>query len=153
MKTGQKTFGQYGDIHAVDPIGQPLMDLVTIEAKKGYNKESAFNAMDKIPVGGMTHPCQWEKFLEQVRTDSKNAGTPYWMLVHRRDHRDIMVFIPLGLCEALGRLRQAQPSMLITTQEGLQVFATTFDEFIECADPEEIRWMLPAKKITIRTRR
>src|SRR3954464_11883516 len=46
-KKGKKTKNSYGDICAVDPIGQPLLDLITFEVKRGYNKDSFTDLLDK----------------------------------------------------------------------------------------------------------
>jgi len=37
-KTGGSALGQHGDIQATDPIGQPMIDVCSIELKKGYFK-------------------------------------------------------------------------------------------------------------------
>lgn len=93
-KLGKSTHGQHGDICASDPIGDPLIQKITIELKRGYSKHTFFDMIDRSVK---SKPSVFEGFLEQAISSSKAAGTPYWMLVHRRDRRDSMVFIPRKL--------------------------------------------------------
>jgi hypothetical protein len=89
-KIGKNTFGQYGDIQAVDPIGQPLLDLCVIELKRGYSHSTFADSLDKKKGAALQG---WEKFIVQVLADQKNAKTPYWMLITRRDRRETLVFM------------------------------------------------------------
>lgn len=89
-KTGRTTANQYGDIHAVDPIGIPFTDAFTVEAKRGYNKHTFADMIDKPDNAGEQ---QWEKFLSQVLADWQLAGTWAWLLVVKRDRREPLVFM------------------------------------------------------------
>lgn len=90
-KKHQKTFGQYGDIQATDPIGQPLIDLCSIELKRGHNKSTLSDFMDSITK---TKP-QLQKFLEQAIKDSQlREDGSEWILLVKRDYRDVVLFIP-----------------------------------------------------------
>ena len=40
-RRGQDTFGQYGDIQACDPVGQPLLDCCIIEIKRPTSPQDA----------------------------------------------------------------------------------------------------------------
>ena len=62
-KRGRGTKNQYGDVQATDPIGQPLIDLCTIEIKKGYSRNSYFDLIDKLP-NETKQP--YKKFIQQV---------------------------------------------------------------------------------------
>lgn len=152
MKTGRKTFGQYGDIQAVDPIGRPLLDLLTIEAKKGYNKETAFNALDRIPKSGSIRLSKWEGFLHQAQVDSHNAGTPYWLLIHKRDQRNAMVFVPTLLFIQLPHLIYCRPQATLMTKGGERIFCTTLPQFKKNVDPAEIQGIVSRRKRVIRVR-
>jgi len=97
-KKGLSTFGQYGDVQATDPIGQPLIDNVTIELKRGYSAHTAYNTLDKLSGAAEQ---EWEKWLGQAKQDSDNAGTPWYWLVTKRDRRQAIIFIPLHLFSSL----------------------------------------------------
>ena len=93
-KTKQKTFGQYGDVQAIDPIGQPLMDLVTIELKRGYTKSTLSDFVD------LPERCKkscYEKFIEQAITDCQlRDDNSEWILLVKRDYKDVVLFTSLG---------------------------------------------------------
>ena len=92
-KTGGAAFGQYGDIQAIDPIGQPLIDVCTLELKKGYNRTTIHDVLDAT---SKAKEQEFETFTRQASTDAQNAGSPFWMLITKRDRRLEMVTIPWG---------------------------------------------------------
>lgn len=85
-KRGKTTEGQCGDIVATCPEGLSLTKLVTFELKRGYNAASIQDLFDK-PDG----PGTVKSFLEQVTAAAKNANTPYWALIWKRDRRKELV--------------------------------------------------------------
>jgi hypothetical protein len=89
-KKNKSTFGQYGDIQAADPIGQPLIDLCTIECKDGYATYSIADLMDKEP----RHNPLYEQFIRQARKSNFESDSAYWLLIARRKGRQIMIFMP-----------------------------------------------------------
>jgi len=98
-KEGRETFGQYGDIQATDPIGQPLINFFCIELKKGYNNASFSNSFDAIPRRGKREsrpkrPNDILSFIRQAVRQCRQANSLTWMLIHRRDYRQTMIFIP-----------------------------------------------------------
>ena len=107
-KKNKKTFGQYGDMQATDPIGQPLIDLCSIEMKHGYKGANPFDCFD---FSGKQHPM-FMKFIEQCERESEEAGTPYWLLVTRRHSKKTIITMPYILRKGLlyrksGRVKEA----------------------------------------------
>ena len=100
-KVGKTTFGQYGDIHATNPIGQPLIDKVTIELKRGYKKWALMDVLDAPLRNNKPTKQTFEKFLDQVKEDMTNAKTKYYMVITRRDSRRSLIHIPRALAYAL----------------------------------------------------
>lgn len=92
-KVGKTQFGQYGDIQAADPIGQPLMDLCVIECKDGYARHSIADLLDKES----RHKPAYEDFIKQARNSCTDSEAHYWMLIARRRGRQIMVYMPSSL--------------------------------------------------------
>lgn len=86
-RQGKGTFGQYGDIQATDPIGQPLLDLITFELKRGYPRVSPLDFF-------VSTETPWIKWLGQASNSAAGAGTPYWMVVWKRDRRDSLAIYP-----------------------------------------------------------
>lgn len=92
-KSGKSTFGQYGDIAATDPIGQPLLNFITFELKNGYEDAEPWRMMDRPLTRKSAKGCLIEQFVEQARRSSNDAGTPHWMVVVKRDRRDTICYV------------------------------------------------------------
>lgn len=88
------TRGQAGDIGATDPSGYPLIALVAIELKRGYNKENIFNSADKPATGKRT---LFEDWVEQARSSRIKSKSKYWMIIHQRDRRETYIYMPKAL--------------------------------------------------------
>lgn len=90
---GLATAGQAGDIAATDPVGQPLVDLITFELKKGYSKanETIHHHMDKQARHGAT---QFELFIEQAATAARNAPSQTWAVIWQRHGRTAWIWLP-----------------------------------------------------------
>lgn len=134
-KKGKKTFGQYGDIQATDPIGQPLLDLLTIEAKRGYNKATPWDLLD----GSETGSVQWRKFIKQAQTDAQNAKTPFWVVIHQRDRRKAIIAMPYSLHQALFSIPQEPYAQFFFYEEIENVYATTLNDFLSRISPWDIK--------------
>jgi hypothetical protein len=94
-RQGKQTHGQHGDICATDPIGQPLIDLFTIEIKRGYSKHTFYDLIDKPKNAALQ---QVEKWLLQTLESWKHSGSRTWMLIHKRDQREPMVMLDAVFC-------------------------------------------------------
>lgn len=92
-KRFKKTAGQYGDICAIDPIGQPLLKMYTIELKRGYSRFTAFDAIDRPAGGKESIHSEW---ITKLKASAKQAGSKYWMLIVCRNRRMPIVFVPEG---------------------------------------------------------
>jgi hypothetical protein len=95
---GKQTAGHCGDIGAVDSVGTDLIKVVTIEVKRGYSKEVFSDLLD---YPKKLKPGIFEGFIVQAKTAAETAGTPYWMLIHRRDRREPTVYVPREFYTAL----------------------------------------------------
>lgn len=83
-KRGLTTANSCGDIAALDAEGKPLVDTITFELKRGYSRRSFADLFD-APANAKVR--EWEGFVLQAIRAAQNAGTPYWMLITRRDKR------------------------------------------------------------------
>lgn len=90
----QTTAGQYGDICAADPIGKSLTDLMIIEIKRGYNNQTMHAQVDKM---GYHAETQWDKWISNLLEMSDSSGVPYWCVIHKRDQRETMIWMPVEL--------------------------------------------------------
>ena len=140
-KSNQQTFGQYGDVQATDPSGQPLIDLCTIELKKGYAAATLHDLIDRQD----RHRPPFEKFIFQAMTDRDNAGTPYWMLITKRDQRVPIITIPRKFYSDLWnecgipRLSPSVFSRFDMFGPSSKLFTTTLEEFLCEVTPTDIK--------------
>ena len=111
-KRGKRTMQGHGDIAATDPMGAPLLELLTIELKRGYSSHSFADLLDTLPH---RKPRLVAQFIAQAMRSAHEAGTPGWMLVHRRDQKAAMAFVSSNVCAALraqGALNALQAGFL-----------------------------------------
>lgn len=92
-RKGKQTFGQYGDIAAVNPKGRSLLRLFTIEVKRGYNKTKC-NLSDLLDVPDNGAVQELAKWIKQARRSARQAGSKYWLLIHKKDGRREVVYMP-----------------------------------------------------------
>lgn len=90
-KKNKKTFGQSSDIQAINPDGQPLIDLFSIELKRGYSSATLMDILDKSEWASEQ---TFESFIKQAVEGHQNAGSYYWMLITKRNQRRALVTIP-----------------------------------------------------------
>jgi len=83
-KGGKSTYGSYGDIAAVDPIGAPLLKAFTIELKRG---NSHGNPVDLFDAPRTDKIRGWEHCLDQTVRSAKDAQSIGWLLILQRDRR------------------------------------------------------------------
>lgn len=95
---GKQTHAQHGDMAATSPSGQPLIDAVTIEFKRGYNQNTLQDLLDRSNTAALQ---QYEKWIVKAIKDHKAAGSFSWMLITKRDKREPIVIIPHDLFYAL----------------------------------------------------
>lgn len=100
-KSGKRTYGSYGDIAAVDPIGEPLLKLFTIELKRGSSHKSPGDLLD-FKRDNKCHP--WIKCLLQTIRSAKQARSVGWILICRRDCRQAMIYIDRGTARELDQV-------------------------------------------------
>ncbi len=139
-KTNQSTFGQYGDVQATDPIGQNLLDVCTIELKRGYSNHHFSELIDRLDKAAAQ---TYEKFIQQAIDDAKKASTPYWMLIVKRDRRKPLLFIPYILNRKLNLagkgLLQLTPSFLFSCQFSdntrQKIVGCTLQGYLEKVEP------------------
>lgn len=99
-KKGKRTSGHCGDIAATCRRGERLTRVFAIELKRGYAKTTAADIFDR--AGGAAQQ-QFEAFIQQAIEAHENAGTYSWLLFHKRDQRNAVVWMELSTEKALKR--------------------------------------------------
>lgn len=141
-KAGKSTFGQCGDVQAVDQaVGQPLIDLLSIEIKRGYNAAIIHSLLDKAEHAAVQ---PFERFIVQAELDMEHSTSLYWFLITKRDQRCPLVSMPLALAKQLRSLTANTDTKALTVFRAhsgrkYRVFTTTLHEFFEFVSPRTIR--------------
>lgn len=139
-KKGKTTKGHCGDICATCRDAEFFTDLVTVEVKCGYNR-SAFMAdlldRKKWP-SGKARKATMLGMIEQAQAAAKRAGTPYYMLIHKRDCREALVYLPGRLLDALDVERSGDSVVILNEAVGEEVIAERLTDFIDSVDCYDI---------------
>jgi len=98
-KKGKKTQGHCGDLSATNKIGRRFLKRFAVELKVGYGEMSIVDVFDrpkkrrKAPKGKRKPTYRdWFRQAERSMDQSKSKS---WMVIHRRDRRDALVFMPV----------------------------------------------------------
>lgn len=147
----KSTFGQHGDVQATDPIGQPLMDLCTIEIKRGYSKSTLSDLLDRVPKKEDSK-SQYQEFIEQAITDcERRSGKGEWILLVKRDYKEVVLFTSYPLISALLSYRwdgqkiwrhDLFPSMTLRMKilnKNRYIFICTLDWFLEAVKVKYVK--------------
>ncbi len=134
---GKVTKGQHSDIAATDPIGQPLLEIMVVEVKRGYSRASIGDLLDR-PT--QAKPQTYEEWETKAQRDAKNSGFKswQWILIHKRDRRTTMVYMPERMLNKL--IDEGEElEILASVNRGYgTLVAMTFDYFLANISPEKI---------------
>lgn len=146
-RAGADTVGQHGDVACTDPIGWPLIDLFTIEIKRGYSEHTMQDVFDCMPKAAVQ---EYGRFLGQAMESYEQAGSYAWLLITRRDRREPFVWLPrhvVGDLRGAGGFMNGRPRPYVTlnldvrTDTGVQeadLVGLTLDDFLSGVTPEVI---------------
>lgn len=123
-RQGKQTQGQHGDVAATDPIAAPFIDLITIELKRGYNKFTLADLLDRPDRAAVQ---MWETWILKAQESCQQAGSFSWMIATQRDRREGLVVLPHDLAVALFDLSTGSSPILVpSAQFHLQIEGKTF---------------------------
>jgi hypothetical protein len=150
-KGGRSTSGQYGDICAVKPIGEPLIDFFCLELKKGYSQHSIQDVLDR-PLTEKHVQQNHEKWFSQTIRAWKKSGAFSWMIFQQRKKRSAIVYMPWSLVQLLKKHGcwdgTLDPFATFTftrrrernrKEQNFKVSITNLREFLRCVPPKLIR--------------
>lgn len=136
-RKGKTTANQDGDICAIDPIGQPLIDKTTIELKVGYNGWTIKEIIDR-PKRKV--PTTLETFFGQASREAENQGKECWWLITRQDRRETLIFVNHKFWKWLiPRVESSilfMPFVTICHPQFGPIFSINLDRFLAMVDPE-----------------
>lgn len=149
-RKGKKTIGQDSDVCATRKEAIALLKLMTIEIKRGHNKVVPSDIIDKPRSA---KPSAFENHLRQAIESSEKAKTPFWMLIHKRDRRIEMVYIPMKLFDAIINHNNAeQPKTKIRMFAKVRgvgwvsFIGVHLQEFFDFAQPKVLQQILKESK-------
>jgi hypothetical protein len=75
-----------GDIRALDPSGQGLVDLFCIEAKRGYPGAYLIDLM-------LAENSAMHKLVQNAKAGWKSSKSHQWMLIHKKNFIEPLVYL------------------------------------------------------------
>jgi hypothetical protein len=126
-KAGKKTAGQYGDVATSDPIGLPLIQCLTLSLKKGYNRHTLHDLLDK-PAGAALQT--WDKWIEEITRTAWDAGSWSWAIIAKRDRREPLMILHRKAIKPL----RLDPLLIFG-----RLVVIPFSDFVEYVNPKNIR--------------
>jgi hypothetical protein len=97
-KSGKKTEGHTGDLSATNKIGRKFLKRFAVEVKRGYGWMSIVDVFDnpkkkRKSKKGKRRPT-YRQWFRQAERSMEQSNARSWMVIHRRDRRDALVWIP-----------------------------------------------------------
>lgn len=136
-KRGARTSGAYGDLTFTDPIGSPLLALCCFELKRGYGSWCVLDLIDK-KAGAK--PSTAALFWEQAKTSAEQAGSPWPIVIFRRDQKRTTIMLHRGLLLAMGEHCGPHRGPKLQTQIGSDgVVLMPFDDWLSYFEPQAMR--------------
>ena len=145
-RRGRSTKYQHGDVTFTDPIGAPLIELFTIELKRGYSKANVHGVLDRQELAKQE---TFEAHVEQARKAQRAANTPYWMLIQRRNQRHAVVWVPSAgftkFHELFGNRNRLQARFFLRCESGLEertltsMVGVSLADWVACVTPHHIK--------------
>lgn len=140
MRKGSQTHGQHGDIAATHPSGETLIDVLTLELKRGYSKHSLQDVMDRPARGSKQQIDHW---VDQVVESWNGAGSFAWGIITKRDQREPLIVLPKFFIDTARSYDVELPyTMAILRYEhgGEKTLSVMrFDDWLEAFTPDHIR--------------
>ncbi len=133
-KKNKQTSNAHSDIAANDPSAQPLIDFITFEIKRGYNRFTIQDLLDK-PLKSAEQ--KYEEWFRKAQVSAKLAGTPHWMVIVQRDRREALAIFSVYLEKTLD-IYETEKRIKVEVVGKFDVVCIPLREFLEIVDPREI---------------
>jgi hypothetical protein len=156
-KAGKEASLHCGDIGAVNPIGEPLLKVLSFELKRGYNKAVLHDLIDMPVDKQQAHAKQIEKghkdkiddypyWIAKAERDRLRAGALFWAIIHKRDYREALLVAPSKLfyrlgVKALTNLSLRSPVIKFCL-DSTTLTVVHFDAFLQVVKPKDILVLL-----------
>jgi hypothetical protein len=135
-KVGKSTANSCGDICHLDPIGKPLLDLVTIENKIGYDK-----LIDVLGVIDSNKKNVLEDWWIKVEKERHQAKRTYSWVVFKRTRKNRCIMTSrrfLNQVSLAAPNNSLAPNSIIFPMVGTLMNIMDFNEFLVWCKPQYI---------------
>lgn len=129
-KLGRRTANQYGDLQAIDPIGQPLIDICCFELKIGYGHWSFLDMLDRPAKTNTTI----QEFLSQAMKSGELARR-HPVVIAKRDRRVPIIIMPKKLSVFLSAASPSNLLIFYTKDVGVW-YVWRLSQFLRLVPPE-----------------
>lgn len=148
-RKGKRTAGSYGDIVAMDLVGEPLLKVFTLELKRGRSHGEPGDLLD---CNASPDCHKWIKTMEQARGSHEDAGSFSWLIISQRDFRRAAVFFPSSLLRPgqplfAARKKLLRPPVFRYRIEQGDFMGMTLDKFLEAVHPSDLMAFVDNKKL------
>lgn len=139
-RQGKRTAGSYGDICALDPIGEPLLKMFTIELKRG---RSHGDPADLLDCTGNLNKHPFLQAVRQAQAGAEAAGSTSWLLIAKRDFRAACAYFPASALVSGGALAWCQKKLITEPVFRYRTLGEDFigmrlEKFLENVDPSDL---------------
>lgn len=152
-KKKKKTSHAHGDITFTDPVGKPLIDMFVVECKRGYNRNSINDLIDRPGHLKERPEDSYADWIYKQIDKSVRLGIPYWLLIHKRDKREPLAFFPGKLQADLDRMqgKVAHVPLVgrfypVIDDVPEHVCVCLLDDFLDNIDREAVEWLAGSKR-------
>ena len=131
---GLTTANSCGDICAIDPIGHDLIELISIELKRGYSGTLTLQDM----IDSSQKEPSLLKFWKQAERDRRVGKRKYSWLIFKRDRRKACIVFGREFWELLMNTVGYATGYLVcgVSTPGVRLYIMRLDEFLDWIDPE-----------------
>jgi len=140
-RKGKRTEGHYGDIIGTNKLGRMFIKKVTAELKCGYPNDACVTIHDCVTASSATDKRTLLQWIRQAKRAAELAGTPDWILVHKPDRREAILYCNGSLFSDLD-IGELQYSGTFQTKKGNLAKDTvgfcSLRRFIKEVDPDTL---------------
>jgi len=143
-KKGVTTKNSYGDMGALDSVGEPLTNYFLFEFKRGYTGSSFLDYVDMKNK----KKAELVNFWLKAEEDRANADRHYTILVLRRNRREEVMatnavfFNELGSIIGVKAMKKIMDPGLVLQFSNTTITVFSQKTFLEVVKPERIKLMI-----------
>jgi len=99
-KQNKETYGMAGDVAATHPDASPFTEVLVVELKKGYNRDTVTQLLEVTETSVLK---QYEEWIWKLHHEMLQHNRKGWLLVHKRDQHPAIAWMNKRLLVELGK--------------------------------------------------